>query len=196
MTGGTSHLVDTRIWLMTALTPPHGRLSLEQWRALGEDVDFRSELVEGVVVVSPSPTNAHQRAILALAESLRPYLPAGFDRVPDIDVVIRARPPASVRRPDLVVTATRIDRPLVADDAVLVVECLSPTHRHTDLAVKRREYAAAGIEHYWVLDLDGDRPRLLPLALTNSEYVGDWVTGVYTADRPFNVTVDIDALRA
>jgi Uma2 family endonuclease len=41
-------------------------------------------------------------------------------------------------------------------DVVLVVEIVSPGSRRTDRVMKAYEYAKAGIEYYWIVDLDAD----------------------------------------
>jgi Uma2 family endonuclease len=39
---------------------------------------------------------------------------------------------------------------------VLVDEIVSPGSRRTDRVTKAYEYAKAGIEHYWIVDLDAE----------------------------------------
>ncbi|WP_218021114.1 Uma2 family endonuclease [Nocardia mikamii] len=41
-----------------------------------------------------------------------------------------------------------------ANEVLLAVEILSPGSRRTDRVTEFAEYAEAGIEHYWLLDLD------------------------------------------
>ncbi|GAC81359.1 Endonuclease, Uma2 family (restriction endonuclease fold) [Gordonia malaquae] len=169
------------------------RMSLEQWRALGEDTSVRSELVEGVLIVSPKPRRAHQRAAGRIFSRLVQSCPPGLEVLGEVDVTIDVRHRATVRAPDIVV-AVEGDAELRAADVVLVVEVLSPGSRTTDLVAKRHEYAKAGIANYWIVDLEGT-PRLEALTLVDGSYVGEWVTGVHTSDVPFAVTVDLDALR-
>jgi len=177
---------------MTLASRHNELMSLEQWRALGEDTSVRSELQEGVLIVSPSPTARHQRAIMRLGVDLHAVLPAECDLIPEVDVVLDYAFPSTARRPDLVLTR-RATGPLVARDVVLVVEILSPGTRRVDLVLKRFEYAEAGIANYWIIDLEGT-PRLEALTLVDGSYVGDWVSGTHTSDAPFPVTIDLDAL--
>ncbi|WP_336792894.1 MULTISPECIES: Uma2 family endonuclease [Gordonia] len=177
---------------MTLASRHNELMSLEQWRALGEDTSVRSELQEGVLIVSPSPTPRYQRAIMRLGVHLHGALPDNYDAIPEVDVVLDAAFPPTVRRPDLVVTRP-VSGPVVARDVVVIVEVLSPGTRRVDLVLKRYEYAEAGIPNYWIVDLEGT-PRLEALTLVDGRYVGDWVTGTYTSDVPFPVTVDLDSL--
>ncbi len=168
-------------------------MSLDDWRALGEDSVGRSELQEGVLIVSPSPLPRHQKAGFGLGMQVFPQLPDEFELVPDVDVVIEEKFPPTVRRPDLVVRQVSSASRITADQVLLVVEILSPGTRRQDLVTKRSEYADAGIPHYWIVDLDSG-PSVEALRLEDGAYVGDVVTGVLETTVPFDLRVDIDAL--
>lgn len=72
---------------MPALPEPPGRLlSVDAYAALGEDDRYRSELQEGNLVMSPSPTPDHMIAIGELFVQLREVLPAGLVVIPDVNV--------------------------------------------------------------------------------------------------------------
>jgi len=58
--------------------------------------------------------------------------------------------------PDLAVVPVDVPRPYHPSTATLVIEVAVSSLRQ-DLHTKPRLYARAGIEHYWVLDLDGRR---------------------------------------
>ncbi|VDR37225.1 Uncharacterized protein conserved in cyanobacteria [Tsukamurella paurometabola] len=168
-------------------------MSLDDWRALGEDTAGRSELQEGVLIVSPSPVPRHQKAGFRLGLALHPQVPDGVEIVPDVDVIVASGFPPTVRRPDLVIVTASIETDIVAADVVLVVEILSPGTRRQDLVTKRSEYADAGIPHYWIVDLDGG-PSIEALRLEDGAYIGEVVTGVLETTVPFDVRVDLTAL--
>ena len=124
--------------------------------ALPEDGQ-RYELVDGALLVSPSPTARHQWIVLALACELRMWLqeqPVGtvyvapatvpVDRTtevqPDVFVVPRRGPPAGPWQD--------LGRPL------LVLEVVSPSTARQDRETKRRLYQELGIPEYWVVDPD------------------------------------------
>ncbi|WP_161894701.1 Uma2 family endonuclease [Gordonia spumicola] len=168
-------------------------MSLEQWCALGEDTSTRSELQEGVLIVSPRPRLIHQKVLTKLGAGLLVQAPPGFTAVTEPDVVIDSRTPATVRVPDVVVIRENDDESmLTAADVLLAVEILSPGTRRVDLVLKRFEYAEAGIANYWIVDFEGT-PRLEALTLVDGSYVGDWVTGTHTSNAPFPLTIDLDA---
>lgn len=117
-----------------------------------------------------------------------------FDVAPEVDVIIEARAPATVRAPDVVVVRAGMRNPIVADDVVVAVEVLSPGTRRVDLVMKRHEYAEAGIPHYWIVDLAGDHVTLEALTLVDGEYESETVTGVFEASAPFPVRIDLASL--
>jgi Uma2 family endonuclease len=131
--------------------------TIEQLLALPDD-GLRHELLDGVHVVTPSPALGHQDALGRL------YLAFGnaIARRPGFKVMFS---PADVRlgprtlvQPDLFVL--RIDPsspPRGWSDIgvpVLVVEVLSPGTASRDRGTKRRIYQQAGVEEYWIVDLD------------------------------------------
>ena len=177
---------------MTAAPDPQ-LLSLEQWYALGEDIDVRTELVQGELIVSPRPRMDHQTAILELALQLRSQLPVGFRAYPEIDVVLDSGPRPTVRVPDIAVSAYPPPEQLArAAHVVLVVEILSPSTSRTDRVAKRDEYERAGIPHYWIVDLDAR--ELEALTLVDGAYEGSVARGEYVATVPFAVRIDLSAL--
>ncbi|MBF6224891.1 Uma2 family endonuclease [Nocardia abscessus] len=140
------------------VTWPDHLLTLEDWIALPEDSSRSYELVEGVLVVSPKPVSQHQRAILRLSAQLEPQLPGTHGVLADTEVLIDEGPLPTIRVPDiLVVPEAGIQANLPrynAADVLLAVEILSPGSRRTDRVTKFFEYAEAGIEYYWLIDLD------------------------------------------
>jgi Uma2 family endonuclease len=182
------------------LERPHTLMSLDEWIALPEDTEHHYELQEGVLVVSPRPVRAHQQAAYRLAQQLDQQLPTGWDVVLEVEVVVQAGHPATVRVPDLVVT--RVGGPqdrLAATDVLLAVEVISPGSRKLDLRLKPFEYADAGIPHYWAVDLDPPVPSITVyhLGAPGDGYVEAPATdGVLVTFEPFPLRITIPALVA
>jgi len=128
-------------------------MTADEYLALGETPD-RYELIEGVVVMSPSPTPWHQHLIVELIMQLglvRARLP-GLLFFPDTDVRLGVkkvyRPDVSVYRPGrLAEVPARLDTP-----PDLVIEILSPGSKPLDLITKRDDYDKFGVGEYWVMD--------------------------------------------
>ena len=82
-----------------------------------------------------------------------------------------------------------------AENALLVVEVMSPGSGIIDWVRKMSEYADAGIPHYWIVDLDD--PISLVACHLDGElgYIdGGAVTGVFDTTEPFPVRLDLGAL--
>jgi Uma2 family endonuclease len=150
-------------------------VTLEQWDALELDEARRWELVEGGIVMTPRPRPLHQVVSRNLSQLIRAALPASLVVLQEVEITVEARFPPTVRDPDLVVVnRSVVDRNPVrvdASDVALVVEIVSPGSRRTDRVMKAYEYAKAGIEHYWIVDLDTDPDeRFLAHALRQGTY--------------------------
>jgi len=190
---------------MTVLPQPGKLLTIADYAALPEDDQRRWELLEGNLLTSPSPTPRHMIAVAQLYGLIASQLPPDLRAVPDVDLDLQFAPadqPGTSRRPDLVVVSEaelhRVEDEgglLRAAAAVLVVEIISPGSRRTDTVIKRGEYADAGIAHYWIIDLE--RPTSLIAAHLAGEFgyqdSGE-VTGVFDANDPFAIRLELDAL--
>jgi Uma2 family endonuclease len=118
----------------------------------------RYELVDGELLVTPSPTGPHQAAIAALFRFLDPYVrDRRLGRVcfAPADLDLRA---GQLIQPDLFVGRLVHGRePLHWDEygvPMLVVEVLSPSTARNDRLTKRRRYQRSGVDRYWIVDLD------------------------------------------
>lgn len=129
-------------------------------------VDTPAELIAGEIYVTPSPSRAHQRAVLRLGALLLAHerrsregqaLVAPFDvRLPTGDVV----------QPDVVFV--RHEGATVSSNGILgapdlVIEVVSPAHPMRDRIVKRALYARSGVPEYWIVDPDERSIEVLSL---------------------------------
>jgi Uma2 family endonuclease len=185
--------------------PPTHLLTIGEYAALGEDEHGRTELQEGSLVMSPSPTPDHNVAAMNFAMQLGSQLPAEVEVILDIDVDLELAAegePGTARRPDLIIVE-RTARSRVHDqgglirarEVVVVVEFVSAGSRRLDNVTKRAEYADAGIGHYWIIDID--KPvSLLECHLTEQFGYRDAgsIAGTFTTTVPFGVTVELDRL--
>jgi len=183
---------------MSVMEWPHHLLSLDDWTELPETREFHVEVVEGVLAVSPRPLLAHQWAVTRLGYWLNERLPAEYGAWSEAEVVI-AETPLTVRVPDVVVARTKVMETsparLQAGDVRMVVEVLSEGSRRTDRVMKFSEYAEAGIDHYWIVDLDPP-VSMITYRLSDEDYenFGEF-SGV--AELEFagaRLTIDLNAL--
>ncbi|KXP00522.1 Uncharacterized protein conserved in cyanobacteria (plasmid) [Tsukamurella tyrosinosolvens] len=153
--------------------------SFDEWCELPEDERLKIEVVEGVRTVSPRGYAFHQRALHRLLARLEEDLPRRLAPLAEVDVVL-TREPLTVRIPDIVVADSAVvdanPARLTGQDVRLAVEVLSAGTRRVDRVMKFAEYAEAGIQHYWIVDLD---PPTSLRAFT-------LVDGAYEADGEFS----------
>jgi Uma2 family endonuclease len=113
------------------------------------DDGLQYELLDGLLLVSPSPSNRHQRAGGKLFILLSQACP------PDMDVLFALdwRPDrlTSLQPDVLVVGDTDLDT-VVGETMILAVEILSPSTRRKDPFLKRSKYQDAGVPSYWIID--------------------------------------------
>lgn len=138
------------------------RMTADEYFALGETRE-RYELVDGVVLMSPSPTPQHQNLIGLIYRLIAAYLddnPIGQVFL-ELDVHLGTGPRGGdlVYRPDVMFLsrekAARVgDR--VAETPDLIVEVVSPSSRRFDLETKKADYERAGVAEYWIIDPERD----------------------------------------
>jgi len=154
------------------------------------DDEFRYELDDGMLIVSPAPSLPHQIAVTRLAIILNAACPPGLLVVTGPGVNINK---FQHRVPDLVVMRTESITPMfMTDPPVLAVEVASPRTRVYDRGRKRDVYEGFGIPSYWIIDVGQELPILTVLELRRGKYTETArVTGdeAFHAVRPFPVTI-------
>jgi Uma2 family endonuclease len=154
------------------------------------DDEFRYELDDGMLIVSPAPSLPHQIAVTRLAIILNAACPPGLLVVTGPGVNINK---VQHRVPDLVVMRTESITPMfMTDPPVLAVEVASPRTRVYDRGRKRDVYEGFGIPSYWIIDVGQDTPGLTAFDLRRGKYTETArVAGdeAFHATRPFPVTI-------
>ena len=133
------------------------RWTREEVLALPDDGN-RYELLDGELLVSPSPTAIHQRAVLALYDRVRPYVrehEVGWTGLAPADLDFQA---GQLLQPDLFVAPLWEGRELLhwseAGIPLLIAEVLSPSTALNDRNRKRRRYQRSRVGEYWIVDTD------------------------------------------
>lgn len=149
--------------------------------------DMTVQLIDGELIVSPSPSLVHQIVhsrlfgiLLAAAPEQQLVLSAPLDvRVGDSTVV----------QPDILVIRDAGRRGSeVTTPPVLAVEILSPSSRGTDLVRKPEALGRFGVEHYWVVD--PIHPAIRIFQLVGETYESSQIVGgddLFETDLPFPV---------
>jgi Uma2 family endonuclease len=133
---------------------------LVQWTrelvlALPEDGQ-RYELLDGELLVTPSPRPRHQVIVGEIAMRLAAYVQsAGIGRVLASPADLFGQL-GQLLQPDLFVVPSRAvpERWDALPDPILVVEVLSPSTARYDRGLKRRFYLSAGVAEFWIIDAD------------------------------------------
>jgi len=152
----------------------------------------RYELVDGELLVTPSPVPWHQRAVTELVVLLHAYLAKhrfGLVLSSPSDVELE---PEFLSQPDAFVVPirewNRLGDDTVIRELVLVVEVLSPSSGRHDRVRKRPKYQRH-VSEYWIIDLDArllerwrpgdERPEVLTARL---EWSPEGATAPFTLD--------------
>ncbi len=151
------------------------RWTREDVLALPDDGN-RYELIDGELLVSPSPRALHQRAVLALVRRLDSYVAAhalGVTGFAPSDLDLEGD---DLVQPDIFVVPLLPDgrEPIDWPDyavPILIAEVISPSTARYDRITKRRRYQQRGVGEYWIVDVDArtverwrpadDRPEVL-----------------------------------
>jgi Uma2 family endonuclease len=175
-----SRTIGEPAWEVAHLFPPQGQWTESEYLALA--TNHLVELADGKLEVLPMPTELHQEIVLLLYESLLLFIrPRQLGKLLVAPLRVRVGQ-AKFREPDIVfMLAENSDRRgnEYWNGADLVVEVVSDSDPDRDLIDKRKEYAAAGIREYWIVDPRDRSILVLSLDESSRQYVeaGRYETG-------------------
>lgn len=167
------------------------RMTAETFLELPEG-PHRYELVDGVVIMSPSPGLRHNDVAIELTRQLANHL-AEHDvgrLLHDTDIVFETTDEGKdlVYRPDIAFSAAgRLapgrDRACGVPD--LVVEIQSPASERYDAETKKDDYCRLGVSEYWLINPGKGRmtflclsdARYVPMPMTESAFESQTVSG-------------------
>jgi Uma2 family endonuclease len=149
-------------------------LTVDDYRELPAGPPYY-QLVEGDILMAPSPDLFHQDVLLNLAVILRNYLqqhPLGSVHLAPSDVQLSE---LNVYQPDLYFVSKGRRSILKKQGPVgapnLVIEILSPKTAKLDKGMKRRVYARSGVEELWLVDPERKRVEVYRFAESTDEPV-------------------------
>ena len=141
----------------------------------------RYEIIDGELIVSPSPRLGHQQILWKLVVLIDGYIrahPSWLGVVAPADVVFDR---TNVVEPDLFIARRDVNAKLEyieAGSIALAIEVISPSTARQDRNAKRKLYQKFSVPQYWIVDPDGrlierwrpedTRPEILTDAI-------DWV---------------------
>ena len=161
--------------------------------------DKRYQLLDGEMIVAPSPVTRHQSVLFRLCRAMHDFVSAGklgevfvapFDLVlsnhdvaqPDILFVSNAR--------SAIITEANIQG---APD--LVVEILSPGTAAYDRGYKQALYGRHGVREYWLVDPDAETVEVLSLGEQGLERFATYSGGQTLESRLLEgLSIELDAV--
>lgn len=141
-------------WEISDLYPHQGTWSEEEYLAL--DTNHLIEYVDGCLEFPPMPGLFHQKIVRFLFRLLDAFVLArALGEVHFAPLWIRVAP-KKIRELDIVFLRPHrlgeLHTPVHGADLAVEVVSDDPAARKRDLQTKRREYARAGIQEYWIVD--------------------------------------------
>ncbi len=132
------------------------RMTAKEFLELPES-NMPIELINGEIIMSPTPKDPHQDIVLSIAILLKPMVTAGKVKVAPMDVHFDD---VNVVQPDVFWAGGEGSRCQLGDDGYwhgapdLVVEVLSPSTSSHDRGVKYDLYEKYGVREYWLVEPD------------------------------------------
>lgn len=128
-------------------------MTAEAFRQLPE-TNLPIELLDGAIVVSPTPKDEHQAILGELFALLKNIAPSGSVRVAPLDVYLDDR---NVVQPDIFWVGEENSACQLIDGywhgaPSLVIEILSPSTARRDKTTKFDLYQNYGVQEYWMVD--------------------------------------------
>ncbi|MEU8565606.1 Uma2 family endonuclease [Streptomyces cyaneofuscatus] len=180
--------------------PPPDGYTVDDFFTL-DDLPPHTELIDGSLVFVSPQRKFHTLAMYLLEQGLRQHVPADLRVRREMAVVLGKR---NAPEPDLLVVTAEADGDqrttrYQAADVLLAVEVVSPDSEDRDRDTKPHKYAAAGIKHFWLVEMTGenDRPMVITYELdpVNKTYVS---TGVHhdrlKLSAPYDIDIDLTAI--
>ena len=132
---------------------PYPKFTYDDYLLLPEDKHY--ELIEGELIMVPSPGFKHQEILLTLAQVLSKFVKEnnlGKIIIAPFDVVLAS---TDVVQPDILFVSRErfsiITEENIQGSPDLVVEILS-SNPEKDTVIKRKLYAKFGVREYWIVD--------------------------------------------
>ncbi len=152
--------------LVLELLPPQGGWGEGDYLWLTDRTNRLVELTDGRIEVLPMPTDKHQSILLFLYELFVAHLRPSGGKVLVAPLRLRIRE-RKYREPDLLLLRDAGDprrQSRYWTGADLALEAVSPDNSGLDLTTKRRDYTAARIPEYWIVNPLDETIAVLRLA--------------------------------
>lgn len=181
--------------MSVAAHAPVGPWTFDDLDQLPED-DWRYEVVDGALLMTPPPTDFHQALGRRIFRQLDRQAPTDWE--PVYEVAFRVLKDGRV--PDLAVVRAGLPvRPRQVayqpSDFGLLIEIVSPTSTGMDRVLKPSEYAAAGVPFFWLVETE-PVVEVVGYELVDGAYVekARASSGSLLLPGPYPIVIDVDVL--
>ena len=163
----------------------HEQMTVEEFLNLPESNQI-IQLIHGEVMMSPAPSDLHQRLVGAIYIFLKQVLPGGALRMAPLDVHIDD---AEVVQPDVFWVSEDNDQCVLIEGKYwrgapdLIIEVLSPSTAQLDQGEKFDLYEKNGVKGYWLVD---QALFMQVYRLEDGKFVRQ---GVFGLDQTFSIQV-------
>ena len=150
------------------------RLTFDEWQALPETTQI-CEVVDGVLVMPPTPLWEHQWLSMEIAVRLRNFVNErgmGLAITAPYDILIQ-REPLRTRQPDILVVnaeltgvtspADLVGQPFLELPPLLVVEVVSPGNTRREIDEWLADYRSIGVPECWLVNFPAKSVEVLRL---------------------------------
>lgn len=156
------------------------KFTYEDYKNLPDSEVKRYELLDGDLVMTPSPTWRHQDILLKLLVRLEAFVTnrnLGRVACAPLDVILGD----DVVQPDILFISREkadiIQEVEVQGAPDLIIEILSASTAQRDRTYKRTLYARHGVREYWLVDPDAQSVEILTLGVKGYRQVGRYEQG-------------------
>ena len=163
--------------------------NFDDYMALPE-INRHYEIIDGEIIMSPTPNADHQWLVLSLAYPIREHVlgnKLGHVFVAPFDVKI-SESPFHTRQPDFLFISTKRSGLAPTRRALsgiqlleiapeLVIEILSPSDTPKVISEKLVDYQKIGVDECWLVDSDTETVKALRLSSDSVERIGIFGTG-------------------
>jgi len=174
------------------------KFTYKDYKSLPESETRRYELLEGELLMVPSPSTYHQRISRNLEHLLWEFVCAkGLGEVfnAPLDVVLGEGGKCEVVQPDILYVSKErshiITEAEIKGAPDLIIEILSPATANRDRNYKRTLYARHGVTEYWIVDPEAKAVEVLTLRESGLELVKAYAE-TDTLESPLLPGLEID----
>jgi len=167
----------------------------DDYRLMPDD-GLRYEVIDGDLVVTPSPTTTHQKVSKRIQLALMLQIEErGLGQVfnAPVDLIFSK---TRTLQPDLLVVRTErsnfITERGIETAPDLVIEILSPSTERTDRDRKSKLYAEEGVREFWIVDSVNRSFEVYELGAASYTLAGRYGPGTKVVSNVFDIDLDVD----